>query len=441
MSFLLFSVVLGVSDRVLTLDEALRTAAALQPQLRQAHANVAATKARADETRAALLPQINGAANYRYSIGSSGGGQGCITTSTGVLSCPGGVVPGGGAGGGRGSTVTSIQNLNFSLNGSQVLFDFPTFERWRSADVSTQAQWANAETTRYLVELQVRTNYFNARGTKALVRVQEETLQNQDRHLRQIEGFVKVGTRPEIDLAQARTDRANALVQKINADNNYRIAKAQLNQAMGVEGSIDYDVADEALSPVQGENRPIEQQVEEAIKARPDLLSIDRQIRAQELLVRAAKGGYAPTLGFFTALTDSGALGSGFIWNWSASLTANWNLFQGFFTLSQVREQKALLSSLSAQRDAIRQQIRLDVEQARVAVEGALAALQAALEALTNASERLRLAEGRYQAGVGNVIELGDAQVALTNAAAQHVTAEYTLSSARAQLLRALGRH
>ncbi|MGZ3425302.1 MAG: TolC family protein, partial [Polyangia bacterium] len=52
----------------------------------------------------------------------------------------------------------------------------------------------------------------------------------------------------------------------------------------------------------------------------------------------------------------------------------------------------------------------------------------------------LRLAEGRYQAGVGSIIELGDAQVAATTAAAQKVQADYNVSTARAQLLNALGR-
>jgi len=73
-------------------------------------------------------------------------------------------------------------------------------------------------------------------------------------------------------------------------------------------------------------------------------------------------------------------------------------------------------------------------------VRAAKAALSASLEAEENARVRLRLAEGRYQAGVGSVIELGDAQVAVTNASAQRVQAEYTLASARAQLLHALGR-
>jgi outer membrane protein TolC len=41
---------------------------------------------------------------------------------------------------------------------------------------------------------------------------------------------------------------------------------------------------------------------------------------------------------------------------------------------------------------------------------------------------------------VGTIIELGDAQVALTNAAATLVQAQFNLGSARAQLLSALGK-
>ncbi|HEX2660527.1 MAG TPA: TolC family protein, partial [Polyangia bacterium] len=89
---------------------------------------------------------------------------------------------------------------------------------------------------------------------------------------------------------------------------------------------------------------------------------------------------------------------------------------------------------------AQRQQIRLEIEQARLGIRAAQALGAASEDALVNARDRLRLAEGRYQAGVGNIIELGDAQLAQTAAAAQRVQADYQLFTARAQLLKALGR-
>jgi outer membrane protein len=61
-------------------------------------------------------------------------------------------------------------------------------------------------------------------------------------------------------------------------------------------------------------------------------------------------------------------------------------------------------------------------------------------DAFINARLQLRLAEGRYETGTGSVIELTDAQTALTSAAGQRVLADYNLAVARAQLTRALGR-
>ena len=84
--------------------------------------------------------------------------------------------------------------------------------------------------------------------------------------------------------------------------------------------------------------------------------------------------------------------------------------------------------------------MRLEVEQARLAVRDAASAIDAAVEVVVNAREQLRLAEGRYETGVGNVIELGDAQIALTSARSQEVQARFRLATARAQLQNALGR-
>jgi outer membrane protein len=61
-------------------------------------------------------------------------------------------------------------------------------------------------------------------------------------------------------------------------------------------------------------------------------------------------------------------------------------------------------------------------------------------EAQANAKVRLQLAEGRYQTGIGNIIELSDAQVGLTAASTQIVSADFQLATARAQLIQALGR-
>ena len=419
--------------RVMTLDDAIRTATQHQPQLRQSRANTEAAWAKADEARAPLLPQVTLNGSYQR------------TTSNPALSpgFPAALFTPCNAPTSRNSCTDTFNFFSLGANATQLLWDFgQTLDAWRAAKTNADS---TADTERFAsltVLLGVRSAYFNARAQKALVQVAKDTLGNQDKHLKQTQGFVEVGTQPEIALAQAKTNYANAQVQEITAENNYETAKAQLNQAMGVEGPTDYDVADEQLGAVEGEDQSTDPLVDEAVKARPDLVAFEKQIRAQELTLSAVRGSYWPTLSAGAAVTDRStevdALDSGINANVSVSLT--WPIFQGLLTKSQVRENEAKLTALEAQRDLARQQVRLEVDQARLAVRAAKAAVGAAAEALVNASTQLRLAEGRYQTGVGNIIELSDAQVALTQAAAQKVQADYNVSTARAQLLKALGR-
>jgi outer membrane protein len=411
--------------RVLTLADAERSARERQPQLAQARAQTEAASARADEAFSPLLPQVTGTAQYQRATGN-------FVTSPG--SVPSGVRT-------AGSSWDTFSSWRFGVTGSQLLWDFgQTTGRWRASQAAASAQLGSERATASQVLLTVRNAFFNAREQKALLAVARDNLRNQEAHLAQVEAFVRMGTRPAVDLAQARADRANARVQVINAENAYDTSRAQLNQAMGVAGPTDYEVADEALPAVEGEAGALEALVSEAERNRPDLGALQEQARAQELAAGAARGAYGPSLGVSTGITEAGPALDNLVWNWSATVNLTWNLFQGGLTRATVAEARANLSAAQAQAEILRQQIRVDVDTARLAVRAAQASIGAADEVLVNARERLRLAERRYQEGVGSLLDVSDAQVAMTNAAAQRAQADYNLSSSRAQLVRALGR-
>jgi outer membrane protein len=416
----------ATSTRTLTLEEALKTASEHTPVLRKERATVDVAMAKADEARAPLLPQATVSGTYQRTTANPALRPG-FTTPNQIMNLP----------------KPSWTTYNFwQLNGQvqQLLWDFQTLDRWRSSKASADAEQHNERATKLDVELNVRAGYFGARANKDLVKVQKENLANTERHLAQTEGFVQVGTRPELDLAQARTDRANALVQLIQAENNYDVSKAQLNQVMGVAQSIDYEIADEILPPVPEEGKDIEGALQIALAERPEMKRFDELIRAQELLLSAARGTYYPSLGVSTGVSDVGIHLDSLVWNWNFQALLTWNIFQGLLSPALVAEAKATLVSVQSDRDSEILAIRLALDQALLAIRAAKATLDAANEALLNAKDRLRLAEGRYQAGVGNAIELGDAQVALVTAGAQVVSARFQLAIARAQLLRALGK-
>lgn len=392
------------------------------PLLRSAQATTDAARARVDQAFSSFLPQVSASASYTLG-----------TSNRDVIQS----VPGGGIG------VVSNTTRRFSggLSASQLIYDFGrTSGRY---DASRQSAGAQEDSQQQVLQdalRNVRAAYFTVLTQKALLGVARETLQSEEARLSQVNASVQVGTRPEIDLLQQRTAKANAQVQLIRAQNAYATAKAQLNQTMGVETSTGYTVQDVTVVAVAGEDEALDALVTRALESRPDVAARERQILAQESQVRVARSGHWPTLSATGNLSDVGENPfNGATLSAQGGLSLSWALFQGGLVNAQTREANANLRDLQAQKDTLRQQVRLQVEQARLNVVATREALSAADEAQVNARERLRLAEGRYRAGVGNIIEVSDAQVAFTNASAQQVQATYDLATSRAELARALG--
>jgi outer membrane protein len=413
--------------RTLTLDQAVRAADENQPTLRQNHALTEVAVANIDYLKAPLLPQVTLKGAYQQATANFVAPAGTLPSSVNQAHAA--------------ANFNTFGFLTASLTATQLIYDFgQTYGLYRAAKSSADSQVDTERASKLLVELTARQTFFAARAQKDLVQVAKDTLANQELHLHQTEGFVHAGTHPEIDLATQRTAVANAKVALITAENNYETSKAQLNQAMGVEGPTDFDVASDTLPPIPGEDEGTEKLVHQAIPARPEITSLDKQIEAQDWTVHSNKGGYGPTISAQSQFNYQGQNLDGLTWNWSASLLLNWQIFQGFQDKSQIRMAEWTKAALVAQRDSVRQGVRLEVEQARLAVRAAKASVGAVDEALFSAKEQLRLAEGRYKAGAGGAVELADAQTAMSNAAAQKVQAEFNLASTRAQLLKALGR-
>jgi len=409
----------GSEARVLGLSEALATAKQHAPELREAAAATQAAEARIGSARAPLLPQLTGTASY-----SRGTFNGRATFNGQLM-----------------QNWNTRDNFSAGLRATQLLWDFG--QAWYAKEAAKKTAAAQAQTQRATeldISFGVRSAFLTAGANRALVDVARATLGNQERHRAQIQGFVEVGTRPPIDLAQARTDVANAKLALIRAENTYAAAKAELSRAMGTPSRTDYEVSAELPAPEEAEAASIDVLVQSAERDRPELAALNAQLAAQGATLDSIRGQYGPTLNLVGSVDESGYKISELATNLSAGVTLNWPIFQGGLTNSRVDEGRAIATQLSAQRETLRQDLRVAITQAELAINGAQAALVAAEELVKLAQERVTLAEGRYQTGVGNTIELGDAELAQRDAQTQRVTALYDLASARAQLHRTLGR-
>lgn len=410
----------------LSLDAAVQAALQNQPQIAQARANAEAAEFRVRQSRSALFPELTATARYERSTSNFAPRPGAVpSTLSGT------------------STASSFDSSNYWSGGitlSQTLFDFgQSFAQVGASRAGAAAQKEFERNTQVQVAFNVRWRFFQARAAKALLAASQDAFENQTRHLKQSEAFVQIGTRPPIDLVQAQADVASARLQLINAENTYRNAIEDFKLAMGADLSANVEVGAGEMGAVEGEQEAA-RLIKSSVATRPDVRALDAQIESQQKTARSLRTGYLPTLQGSTGFTDSGEQLNNLAWNWNAGVTMNWQIFSGGQTYAQVSEAERMTASLQAQREATRQQAATEIQQAVSAIRAGQAAILAGDEALRNARERLRLAEGRYEAGLGNAIELGDAQTALITVHSQQIQTRYQLEIARAQLLRAMGR-
>ena len=171
--------------------------------------------------------------------------------------------------------------------------------RWRQNAAFAEGVDDTERATRLTVALNVRTFYFAARANKALVQVARETLANQQKHLDQIEGFVKVGTQPEIALAQAahrRRQRAGAGHQR-REQLRGRQGAAQPGHGRRARHRLRRRGRVDAADRRRGRSRSTRCSPRRS-RTRPDYLSLEKQVEAQragrlggEDGVRAEPGG------------------------------------------------------------------------------------------------------------------------------------------------------
>jgi len=404
-----------VAGRVLTLDEAVAIALETQPQIQARLSDYAAARYRVDQALSPLLPQLTGswtaarAQNVSVSRGITG------------TSSP--------------RTVTSWSDTTVArISLSQLLFDFgktlaATDAARRLAEVASE----DVELQRQLIALAVKEAYTNMLFAQRLIRVNEQALERAQLNLRSAQGFFEVGTRPRSDVARAEVDVANARVDVIRARNAEQLARVALNTAMGIDVDTPTRVQDNlAYQPVQLDRARLRA---EALRERPEYRQARLQVAAAEASERQAFRAFFPDI---TAGGFYGATRADMNEIWELNLSLTWSLYDGGNRIARLREARARVEAARARVRALELDIFREVEQAYLTVLEAEERIQAAQAAVVSAQENFRLAQGRFDAGVGTILELTDAQLALTvaqnteaQALADYRIALYRLDRAR----------
>jgi len=338
-----------------------------------------------------------------------------------------------------------------SVTASQLLFDFGRTWAAKDAAKSNAAAFKEVlETQKLDISQLVKTQYFTLLLSKRLVQVNLAALDRAEVNLRSAQGFFQVGTQPKSFVTRAEVDVANGRVNVIRAQNAVNLARVALNTAMGIAINAPTEVKD-LLSYSQF---PINRDdlIAEALRNRPEYRQVKALADSADASVRQTFRDFFPNLfgsgtygvtgvtggPAFNARTTNGFVDYGNEWN--VGLTLNWTIFDGGNKIARYKEAKANLEAAKARVRDTELQVWQNVEQSYLNLGEAEERIGAAQKAVESAEENYQLARGRFDAGVANIIELTDAQLALTQAQSDQAQAlsDYRIGIAR--LERALGR-
>lgn len=398
----------------LTLADVVQQALCRNPQTQEVWANARVQAAQVGVARAAYLPNlsatVSGSRGRSDSSGQMKGTQQAI---------------------GRGDVSWLL--YDFGARGAAL----DNAKALLAASAATQASTVQAV---FLAAVQA---YYQVQASQSVLEAAQASEQAAETSFRAADARFKAGTNTRADQLQAQTAWSQATLTRIQAEGTLKIAQGALATVMGLDAPQTLRLSPLTPPPTQQrldtESAAIDSLIASARKARPDLLAAEAQVQAAQASVEQARANGRPTLNLTGSSAQTRSEGSASINASSIGVSLVVPLFSGFSPTYKIRAAEAQVESKQASRDRIALQVAQDVWKARSDLETASQSLKTASSLLASARESEQMALGRYQAGVGTLVDLLTAQSAHANARQQRVKAQYDWYVARATLAQALG--
>ena len=311
-----------------------------------------------------------------------------------------------------------------------------------SARLQARASEQTLQATRYDVVLAVDRAYYDVLHAQAVVRVAEETVSARQLLSDQVTELTKNKLRSQLDQSFAEVEVSQAKLLLIRAQETLQAALAELGRALGSDQAANYQLEESPLPP--GPPGKPDDLVTEAIANRPELASLrfsrdsaykfyeaEKDLRRPTVSI-AAVGGFIPYINA-TANAPIPAEYEG--------IAANVDIpvFNGH--LFSARREAAHEHALESDQRLRDQQLQVSRD-VRVAWSGAVTAYQrmdVTAQFLRQAALALDLAQGRYNLGLSSIIELTQAQLNLTQAEIENLSAKYDYQTQYAALQFTIG--
>ena len=399
----------NLQEQKLTLEDCINLTLQNNPEIAASYSTQEAQKSQLKQSKSNYFPQINGSAGYNRS--NSNSAQGNSGTNN---------------------------NYSASVNATQLIYDFG--QTSSTVGIQEKSYQSAVQNTTALINDKIyalKVAYYAVLSAEESENVYKQSVEQYTEQLKRAKAFYEVGTYPKIDVTSAQVNLNDSKLNLLTAQNLVKTRRQELLNVMGISDpnpTFSLEMTD-VLPPFE---LTLEEALKEANKNRPDLLSKQLQVESARQNVTLAKTGFAPTLTANGTYAWSGAEFPLYD-RWSAGANLNVPIFSGLSTYNKVEQAKQNLQTSYSNLTALEQKILLEVKTAYLALNNAKERIPVAELTKEQAKESYDLAVGRYKVGVGNYIEVKDAETSYSKAKLSYIEAVFDYNLAVAKLKNSIG--
>jgi outer membrane protein TolC len=415
----------------ISLADAVNLALQRNPDILRAQKDLASAQGIVAQTRAIAVPKV--AATGSYSAVEK--------TDVDIFSEPArGPVPAINFGNDN-NWVSQLKLVQSLYEGGRIL------SAMRAARLTRERALLNYDTTVADTVLNVQVAYDDVLLARQQITVQEASVELLTRELDDSRQRFDAGTVPRFNVLRADVELANERPKLIHARNDFRIAKNNLANVLGLD--VPHNTLEDIPFNLTGrlEAEPwkigLPTAIGMALDRRSELAALRKAQALRQEDVVTAKAGNKPSVQAYggydvhnTMLSsDLGIVDHG----WIAGVQVSWNIFDGLRTRGLIEQTRAEYERAGVDVADTGRRIELEVRTAYSNFLEADETMKSQETVVAEAEEALRLATARSDAGTGTQLDVLSAQTALTQARVTQIQAVHDYAVARARLERAAG--
>jgi outer membrane protein len=412
---------LGQPLAEVTLDEAIRLADKVQPQVVQARAGITQANAQRRAVKGSWLPSLNAISSGGYIYSESPR----TDPITGEFVRAG----------------SETKTLNMGLTTNWELFTgFRRGADRKAADAQLRAADAGLLDAQYQQRFLTTQQFFTALAAREITAVREASVRRAEEQLKAAVVRLRAGSATRSDSLRSLVTLGTARVNLASAEADQIAAEAALGRVVGVEGRV-RAVDDSSFYRVVIEADTAALLAAAAANS-PAVLAADAQAQQARAQLGSVKAQYWPTLTLNGQWTYNGNDQRDYeLFNQrQANINLTWPIFNRFVRERNVDNQKAQVAIAEAGAADARRQVQSDLLGQLAQLEASRFRIEVAQQSLTASQEDLRVVAERYRLGVATLVDLLVSQEALTQAELDMVSARFSYLQARAQIEALIGR-